>query len=113
MPTESEIAKYVSEVAAKSAIPDMNVPLTVMRICASSPVPNGWIKINDEWSPGSCGNPTSIIYNVWLIESYADKSVGSVMRVCASAQTPANWVEINNEWSPSSCGHPTSITNNV
>lgn len=113
MPTQSEIAKYASEVAAKSAAPALNVPFTVMRICASSPVPEGWIKIDDEWSPSSCGNPTGITYNVWLIESYNDKPVGSQMRVCASAPTPRNWVEINNEWSPSSCGHPTGIMNNV
>lgn len=113
MPTESEIAKYAMELAGKSAAPDMDTPLAVMRICASSPVPQGWIKVNDEWSPISCGRPPRIVGNVWIIESYNDKPVGSVMRVCASAPTPTNWVEINNEWSPTSCGRPSRIVNNV
>jgi hypothetical protein len=91
----------------------LNAPMQVMNICSSSPVPAGWIKVNDHWSPTSCGNPTSIVYNVWTIETYQDKPVGAVMNVCASAPTPAGWVDINTYWSPTSCGHPTSIVHNM
>lgn len=53
----------------------------VQDVCAGS-VPAGWIKVNDRWDPMACGKPSSIIYNVWTIERYSDKPVGSVMNTC-------------------------------
>lgn len=91
----------------------LNAAFTRMRICAGSPVPTGWIKVNDKWSPTSCGNPTSIVYNVWIIERYDNKPVGTQMSVCASAPTPPGWVVVNKFWSPTRCGHPSAIVNNM
>ena len=82
-------------------------------VCAGSPIPKGWIRINDKWNPTSCGKPTSIIYNVWLIEKFSDKPVGATMEVCASAPTPTGWVEKGKRWNPTCCGHPTTITDNM
>lgn len=100
MPTESEIAKYISEVASKLPQTELNVPVTKaqMNICAGSPMPSGWIKVNDNWNPGMCGNPTSIVYNVWTIERYSDYPIGFTMNVCACAPTPAGWVDVNVFW---------------
>jgi hypothetical protein len=91
----------------------LEVERRVMQICANSPVPRGWIKVDDDWSPTSCGSPTSITYNVWTIENYAEKSINAVMEVCAGAPTPAGWVEEDRFWSPTRCGHPTSIVHNI
>ena len=91
----------------------LNVKMSSMNICASSPVPAGWIKVNDAWNPTICGNPTVITYNVVTITQYSNRPVGSTLIVCSDAPTPNNWVEVNNSWNPTTCGHPTSITNNV
>jgi hypothetical protein len=92
---------------------ELDILRQTMNICCSSPVPNGWIKVNDSWSPTSCGNPSTIVYNVCTIEKYSDKPIGAVMNVCASAPTPAGWVEVNYVWSPTSCGYPSTMVNNV
>jgi hypothetical protein len=84
-----------------------------VEICGDSPVPRGWVKVNDRWNPTKCGSPTSIVYNVWEVERYANKPVGAEMEVCADAPTPPGWAEINSTWSPTKCGHPTKIVDNV
>lgn len=83
----------------------------VQNVCAGS-VPSGWIKINDHWSPTTCGNPTRIIYNVWTIERYDTKPKGATMNAC-NGIVPNGWSKIGGNWSPASCGHPTRITKNV
>ncbi len=85
----------------------------VQDICCSSPIPKGWIKVNDHWSPTSCCHPTSITYNVCTIEKYDDKPVGAIMNVCAESPEPPGWVKVNSYWSPTSCGHPDTIFNNM
>jgi hypothetical protein len=91
----------------------LNVLVERMDVCASSPIPNGWIKVDDHWNPTTCGNPSSIVYNVVTIERYDNKPAGAVMTVCAGAATPNGWVEIGSSWNPTMCGHPSSIVNNV
>jgi len=91
----------------------LDVLLQVMNICSSSPVPAGWIKVNDHWNPTICGNPPTIVYNVLTIERFDNRAVGSVMTVCSSAPTPGGWVEVNNHWDPTRCGHPPTIVNNM
>lgn len=91
----------------------LNEVLQVMEICAGSPIPAGWIKVNDRWDPTRCGNPTSIVYNVWTIERFDSRPVGSVMEVCAGAPTPTGWVDVTTRWDPTRCGHPSSIIHNV
>lgn len=93
--------------------PALGVAQSRMQICAGSRVPDGWIKVDDQWSPTTCGNPSNIVYNVWTIERYDDKPKGSVMDVCASETTPKGWVEVGTAWQPTCCGHPANITRNV
>lgn len=45
--------------------PDSGVKGSNMSVCAGSPIPDGWIKVNDHWNPNMCGNPGNIVYNVW------------------------------------------------
>jgi hypothetical protein len=83
----------------------------VQSVCAGQ-VPTGWIKINDSWNPTTCGNPTSISYNVWTIERYDNKPAGAQMRACFGS-VPNGWAMVGSTWDPTACGHPTSISNNV
>ncbi len=87
--------------------------LNIQDICSGSPVPAGWIKTNDHWDPTKCGNPTSIVYNVWTISRFDNRPVGSIMDVCADAATPAGWADVGTRWDPTSCGHPTDIVQNI
>lgn len=91
--------------------PDIGVVRESQTICAGQ-LPAGWIKTDDAWNPTTCGNPTSIVYNVWTITRYSNQPVGSSMTACAGA-VPAGWVMINSWWNPTTCSHPTSIVNNV
>lgn len=83
----------------------------VQTVCANE-VPQGWIQTNDRWDPMVCGKPAAITYNVWTIEMYRNKPVGSVLRAC-SGPVPRGWVMINDAWNPTSCGHPAAMTRNV
>lgn len=78
----------------------------IQDVCAGQ-LPAGWALVNDHWDPMSCGNPSNIIYNVWTIERYDDKPVGTLMSVCAG-QAPRGWARINDSWDPMRCGRPTS-----
>ena len=80
-------------------------------VCANE-VPHGWIRTNDQWNPTMCGKPTTITYNVWAIEQYRGRPVGSVMRVC-SGVIPRGWVMTDAMWNPGMCGHPSAMTKNV
>jgi len=111
--SKEELERHIQDLSPDLPPLEINTEVRSMRICRGSPVPEGWIMVNDHWSPTSCGNPTSITYNVWTIERYSGRPIGSTMRVCAGAETPEGWVEIDRTWSPTRCGHPTSITNNV
>ena len=82
-------------------------------ICSSSPIPWGWIIVNDSWDPTRCGNPTSTTYNVRTIERYDNRPKGSTMKVCSYSPTPEGWTDVDSAWDPTSCGHPTSISNNM
>ncbi len=77
-------------------------------ICAGSSVPQGWIVVNDDWNPMTCGRPSIRISNVWLIERYNNKPVGWTMSVCSTAPTPYGWVETQRDWSSLACGRPSS-----
>lgn len=82
-------------------------------ICDKAGLPKGWVQVDDRWSPTSCGNPTSIVHNVWQIERYTDKPIGAEMDVCAATPTPEGWEEVGKNWNPTRCGSPTNIVNNV
>ena len=83
-----------------------------MRVCAGQ-VPQGWIKVDDAWSPTSCGRPSTIVQNVWIIERYSNKRTGTTVVVCASAPTPNGWVVVDTAWRPTACGKPSVIIDNV
>ena len=83
----------------------------IQKVCAGQ-VPAGWIKTNDEWNPTVCGNPITIVYNVWTIERYDNKPFNSVMTACDGA-VPAGWAKLNGTWNPTRCGYPSAIANNV
>jgi hypothetical protein len=97
--------------------PAQLVPLPLERIqrtqnvCAG-PIPAGWIKINDSWNPTVCGKPTSIIYNVWVLQQLAELPVGSIVYACSSAP-PAGWALVALMWNPTVCGHPAAQQSNV
>ena len=96
--------------AANAPIPLSTIAETQV-VCAG-PLPTGWIKINDAWNPTVCGNPTTIVYNVWTIERYDNKPVNTTMTACAGV-IPTGWVKVNDSWNPTTCGHPSTIVQNV
>ena len=85
--------------------------LTTQNVCAGS-VPSGWVKINDAWNPTVCGSPTTITYNVWVIEQLGDQPIGAVVHACKGA-VPLGWAIVGTAWNPTVCGHPTSNQPNV
>jgi hypothetical protein len=88
-------------------------PATVgVRIVCANQAPPGWIRTGDRWDPTNCGNPTSIVYNVWTIEKYRGRPEGSVMRVCAGP-VPGGWALVDAAWDPNDCGHPMTMIKNV
>lgn len=96
----------------KNFVPlELNKVSETQWVCAGQ-LPQGWLKIGGQWNPTTCGNPTSIYENVWLIERYSNKPVGSVMTVCAQ-QIPSGWVKIGGSWNPTTCGSPSTIRENV
>lgn len=110
---EQRIELEASEQQATLTALPLETMQQVMEICCGSPVPSGWIKVNDHWDPTRCGRPTSIMYNICTIERYDNKRVGLLMEVCAGSPTPNGWVTENTFWDPSRCGHPSSIIHNM
>ncbi len=92
-------------------LPAFPASAEIQNICAGS-VPPGWVVINDSWSPTTCGNPVSMVYNVATIERYDNKTKGSVMQACLGP-VPAGWAMVGSRWNPSVCGHPASMIDNV
>ncbi|HWS55516.1 MAG TPA: hypothetical protein VN228_15365 [Pyrinomonadaceae bacterium] len=82
-------------------------------ICDTDRLPRGWVKVGDRWNPTKCGNPATIVYNVWEVERYTNKPVGAELEVCADTPTPSGWIEVSARWNPATCGHPTGISDNV
>lgn len=76
---------------------------TRLNICHDSPFPSGWIQTDDDYSATTC--PSSVTYNVWQIDRYDNKPVGSFMTVCSDAATPSGWTVTNTGWSATTCGH--------
>lgn len=115
MATSMPTAEMITDVAKKQQSTfqptELNTVLETQRICAGQ-MPAGWLKISGQWDPTSCGKPTSIHENVWYIERYDNKPVGSVMTVCAQP-IPNGWVKIGGSWNPTMCGSPSSIHDNV
>src|SRR5579883_3353160 len=64
-------------------------------VCKDSPVPEGWIVVNDRHDDSKCGPNYTTVHNVWILEKYSDRSNGSIMEVCDFNPTPKGWVDIN------------------
>lgn len=88
-------------------------PSDAITQCSGDAVPAGFIKVNDDWDPTKCGNPSSITRNISFYQRYDNKSVGFTLQVCAGAPTPAGWTDGATSWDPNKCGHPSSITQNM
>lgn len=88
-----------------------NIVQTTQTMCAG-PVPAGWLIKDEMWSPTSCGNPTNIVNNVYVIVRYDNLPSGSVLSVCTQP-VPNEWIQVSTTWCPTCCGKPTQITNNV
>lgn len=88
-------------------------PADTITQCSGDAVPAGFIKVNDDWDPTKCGNPSSITRNVSTYQRYDNKPVGTSLQVCSSAATPSGWANGTMSWDPNKCGHPSSTTNNI
>ena len=87
-------------------------PETVTACCSSGPQ-QGYVKTGDEWNPTSCGNPSTITYNVCTYTRYDNKQIGARMDICADQIVPKGWVIKNSQWDPTKCGHPSTISYNI
>mgnify|MGYP001810156306 CR=1 FL=1 len=78
-------------------------------ICRGGSIPSGWILVDDAKDAASCGgsNPAVLnTFNVWAIEKYEGRPVGTVIDVCATTPTPKGWVLVDIYRDKSTCGHP-------
>jgi hypothetical protein len=99
--------------APSSPLAPLSLELTLQtqNVCSGS-VPPGWIKINDAWNPTVCGKPTSITYNVWTIQRFADQPMGAIIHACTGS-APLGWAIVGTLWNPTVCGHPSANQPNV
>jgi hypothetical protein len=117
MSASAEEPKPSSKQIGQGAGRDENLPASpnlqtreTKRVCAGS-IPSGWIKIDDSWDPGSCGQPSNVVYNIWLIERYSKKPVGSTMEAC-KGPVPTKWILVSTRAIPGIC-HPNGTFDNV
>lgn len=87
------------------------VTVNQQTICAGN-MPTGWILADEAWIPTQCGNPTSIVYNVWTIYEYDNLPVGATLSVC-NGTVPAGWAVTSTSWIPTRCGNPATSVQNV
>ena len=78
-------------------------------ICRGGTIPAGWVLVDDVRDPSQCegSNPSALrLYNVWVIERYDDRMVGTVIDVCAAVPIPDGWVLVDLYRAKELCGHP-------
>jgi hypothetical protein len=81
-------------------------------LCRGAPIPAGWILVDDMREPTMCGgtNVSALnSYNVWAIERYDNRPVGTVIEVCASVLTPEGWQLVDVFRDKEVCGHPGDV----
>jgi hypothetical protein len=81
-------------------------------VCRGATVPTGLIVTDDGRDRQMCGGDnqaTFNAYNVWVIERFDNRAVGSVMEVCAAAPTPSGWVLVDIFRLKEKCGHPEDV----
>jgi hypothetical protein len=84
-------------------------------ICWNSGIPSGWIQVDFYTSYSTCGNGgfgNPIQNNVWVIDSYYDKAIGSSMSVCGLQATPSGWETLRFETTGSQCYYGSSVPSN-
>ena len=78
-------------------------------ICRGSAIPAGWVLVDDMREPTMCGGENASVlnaYNVWAIERFDNRAVGTTIDVCASAITPDGWQLVDVFRDKDACGHP-------
>lgn len=78
-------------------------------ICRGAAIPTGWLLVDDLRDRTMCegSNPAVLrLYNVWAIERYDNRPIGTVIEVCAAAVTPDGWELVDVYRSKELCGHP-------
>jgi hypothetical protein len=81
-------------------------------ICRGATVPSGWIVTDDGRDRQMCSGDNPALfnaYNVWVIERYDNRAVGSVMDICAAAPVPTGWVLVDIYRLKEKCGHPEDV----
>lgn len=92
----------------KTNVPPSDGKAEFLDVCCGNLFPTGYIKINDSWSPTSCGSPTSSwSKNKCKLQRYDNKPIGSSMWVCTGI-IPPGWQKIDDKWDPTACGSPQS-----
>ncbi|GAC1477756.1 MAG: hypothetical protein NVS1B4_20880 [Gemmatimonadaceae bacterium] len=82
-------------------------------VCRGAQVPAGWVVVTDTRDPSMCTGDQSAAtvnsYNIWAIERFDDRPVGSVMEICASSPSPDGWQLVDVYRSHERCGHPDEL----
>ncbi len=86
-------------------------------ICRGGSIPEGWVLVDDVRDPAQCegSNPSALrLYNVWVIERYDDRMVGTIIDICAATPIPDGWALVDVYRAKELCGHPdAALTVNV
>ena len=86
-------------------------------ICRGGSIPEGWVLVDDVRDPAQCegANPSALrLYNVWVIERFDDRMVGTIIDICAATPIPDGWALVDVYRAKELCGHPdAALTVNV
>ncbi|PWT98978.1 MAG: hypothetical protein C5B51_28120 [Terriglobia bacterium] len=93
---------------------DPSTGIKQQTICADTPIPDGWIKVNTANDASVCGFPSDPrLQNVWIIEKYEERPIGTRMTVCADRprfpsgqDVPTGWIVKGRHNDPAGCGKP-------
>jgi hypothetical protein len=81
-------------------------------ICRGAAIPTGWVLVDDLRDSSMCegSNPAIVnAYNVWAIERYDNRPIGTMIEICAAAATPEGWVVVDLFRDRELCGHPDDL----
>lgn len=77
-------------------------------LCPGDPIPAGFIKVDVRRDASAC--PTG---EVWVVETFRNKIVGSGMVVCADQPTPPGWEVMGIASSSGQCGSAGASIGNI
>jgi hypothetical protein len=82
-------------------------------LCAGATIPEGWVLKDMQRNVTQCTNSLGTYqWNVWTIETYADKAEGASMNVCVGF-VPTGWLKTNITSTGAQCGRDFTVKNNV